>query len=176
MFSNPSEILRQCGISAGSTVGDFGVGEGTYTREAAHLVGPQGIVYAFDIQKNLIARLLRDVAREKSSVIHPLWVDLEVPKGTKLSDGALDLAIVANILFQVEEKDTFIREVFRVLRQGGRALIVDWKESFGNTGPHADHVVNEATAREHFVKAGFVFDKSVEAGAHHYGLIFRKPL
>ncbi len=176
MFSNPSEILRQCGISAGSTVGDFGVGDGVYTREAAHLVGPQGIIYAFDIQKDLIAKLLRDVKREKTSVIHPLWVDLEADRGTMLTDGALDLAIVSNILFQVEHKDVFLHEVSRVLRPGGRVLVVDWKESFGNMGPHKDHVVDETRARALLAEASLVFDRSIDAGAHHYGLIFRKPL
>ncbi len=176
MFSDPKDILRQCGISPGSTVGDFGTGAGSYAHEAATYVGPHGVVYAFDVQKDLVTRLAHEVEGKKENVIHPLWVDLEHPKGTGIKEGVLDVAIVTNILFQIENKDTFIKEIARVLRPGGRALIVDWKESFGHMGPHPDQVIKEGRARELFTDAGLTFDKILDAGAHHYGLLFRKPL
>jgi SAM-dependent methyltransferase len=174
MFSDPNNILRQCGVSPGSIVGDFGSGAGTYAHEAAALVGPQGVVYAFDIQKDLVARLTREIQAKKENVIHPLWVDLEHPKGTGLSAGTLDLGIAANVLFQVEDKNAFIKEIVRVLRPGGRLLLIDWKESFGHMGPHPDHVVRESDAQKTGSDAGLVLDKTIDAGAHHYGLIFRK--
>ena len=176
MFSDPTNVLRQCGVSQGATVGDFGSGTGAYAHEAAALVGPSGIVYAFDVQKHLVARLAAEVEKKKDNVIHPLWVDLEHPKGTGLSANVLDLAIVANVLFQIDDKDAFIKEVVRVLRPGGRLLLIDWKESFRHMGPHPDQVVHEGSARGMLEGAGLAFDKAIDAGAHHYGSIFRKPL
>jgi predicted methyltransferase len=174
MFSNPNDIIRQCGVSAGSVVGDFGVGEGAYARVLSAHVGPGGAVYAFDVQKDLVSRLSREVEGVKDNVIHPLWVDLEMSRGTTLADGVLDLALSANVLFQVDDKDAFMREIARVLRPGGRLLVVDWKESFGNTGPHKDHVVSEARVKELAHDNGLSFDTTIEAGDHHYGLVFRK--
>src|SRR5687768_1088187 len=110
MFSNPTEILRQCGVSSGSVVGDFGVGEGSYARAAAAAVGMQGAVYAFDVQKSLVERLAKGIAHDAQSVIHPLWADLELPRSTTLADDTLDLAIIANVLFQVDHKEGFIAE------------------------------------------------------------------
>ncbi len=176
MFSDPNNILRQCGVSPGSVVGDFGSGSGSYAHEAAALVGPQGVVYAFDIQKDLVTRLAREVEGKKDNIIHPLWVDLEHHKGTGLAAGVLDLGIAANVIFQIVDKDIFIKEIARVLRPGGRLLVIDWKESFGHMGPHPDHVVRESDARRILTDAGLVFDKTIDAGAHHYGLLFRKPL
>ncbi|HXK40339.1 MAG TPA: class I SAM-dependent methyltransferase, partial [Candidatus Paceibacterota bacterium] len=132
MFSNPTDIIRQCGVSAGSVVGDFGVGEGAYARVLSAHVGPGGVVYAFDVQKDLISRLSREVEGVKDNVIHPVWVDLEMPRGTTLSDGVLDLALSANVLFQVDDKDAFVREIARVLRPGGYAVHAS---SFGSATP-----------------------------------------
>lgn len=176
MFSDPHNILRQCGVSLGSVVGDFGTGSGAYARALAALVGEKGTVYAFDVQKELITALGKEIAGSKEQVIHPLWVDLEAPRGSMLGDATLDLAVVANLLFQIEHKEGFMREVTRVLRPGGRLLLIDWKESFGNIGPHKDHVVSEARAKELARDAGLSLDRSIEAGAHHYGFTFRKPL
>lgn len=174
MFSNPKDILRQCGISEGSVVADFGTGEGAYAREAAARVAPHGVVYAFDVQKGLIDRLAAYIAREKQTVIRPLWADLEHPGGTGLADSTLDLAIVANLLFQIESKPAFARELLRVLRPGGRVLVIDWEEASG-LGPHPGHIITLPAARKLLTNAGFMLDKTVEAGDHHYGLIVRKP-
>jgi ubiquinone/menaquinone biosynthesis C-methylase UbiE len=174
MFSNPADILRQCGISVGSVVGDFGTGSGVYAHEAAKFVGTNGVVYAFDVQKHLIARLIKDIEHLKNKVIHPLWIDLEHEKGTGLNDDVLDLAICANVLFQIEKKESFIKEVARVIRPGGRVLVVDWKESFGHLGPHPESVVPAREAQQLLNIAGLEFDKTIAAGAHHYGFLFRK--
>jgi ubiquinone/menaquinone biosynthesis C-methylase UbiE len=175
VFSNPKDILQQCGISQGAVVGDFGTGTGAYAHEAASLVGARGVVYAFDVQKDHVQRLSR-TEHNREGVIRPLWVDLEMPRGTGLADTVLDLAIVANTLFQIEDKKGFIAETFRVVRPGGRLLLIDWEESFGGMGPHVDRVINADVARAFVEASGWVFDKTIEAGSHHYGYVFRKPL
>ena len=175
-FSNPADIVRQCGVSQGMAVGDFGTGAGQYAHLIAAAVAPHGTVYAFDIQKDLLKRLEGELSAEEAKNVHPLWVDLEDTAGTGLRAGALDLAFIINILFQIENKEAFVREVLRTLRPGGRALIVDWKESYGHVGPHPDHVISEQDAQKLFTDGGFDLDRSLDAGAHHYGFLFRKPL
>ncbi|MEK7578928.1 MAG: methyltransferase domain-containing protein [Patescibacteria group bacterium] len=174
MFSNPEKILKEFQIGEGTHVGDFGVGVGSYALAAAEAVGETGSVYAFDIQKDMVTRLVKTARDEKITNLHVVWADLEEPRGTKLADTSLDAVIVANLLFQIEAKDVLIGEVIRVLKPNGRVLIVDWKESFGHTGPHPDAIVPEKVARPLFEGAGFVFERSVAAGEHHYGLVFRK--
>ena len=53
-YRNPAETLGLFGITAGMTVLDLGCGAGTFTEEAARMVGEAGYVHAVDIQAPLI--------------------------------------------------------------------------------------------------------------------------
>lgn len=174
MFSNPGQILDAFGISPGMVVGDFGTGDGAYARELARRVGRDGIVYAFDVQKQMIDKLVAYVEHERTTTIRPIWCDLELPHGTTLGDRSLDVAVIANIFFQIEHKEAFLAEVARTLRPNARVLVVDWSESYGHMGPHPDHVVSHDDMKGFARGAGLVFDKTIDAGEHHYGLVFRK--
>lgn len=132
MFSNPRAILDVFCINVGMTVADFGAGDGAYAKELVKRVGSDGVVYAFDVQKAYIERLAAYVRDAKAHMLKPQWVDLELAGGTQLAPASLDAALVANILFQIENKEIFMAEVARVLRPNGRVLIVDWSESFNN--------------------------------------------
>jgi predicted methyltransferase len=64
----------------------------------------------------------------------------------------------------------------RVLRPGGTLFVIDWEDAFGGIGPSADMVFNKDKAKEVFSQAGFVLEREVATGSHHYGIIFSKPL
>jgi hypothetical protein len=65
-------------------------------------------------------------------------------------------------------------EIKRILKPGGRVLFVDWASSFGGIGPQSQHVFDEDMAKKLFEKHGFKEDRTIGAGAQHYGIIFRK--
>jgi ubiquinone/menaquinone biosynthesis C-methylase UbiE len=97
--------------------------------------------------------------------------DVEKKGGTSLRDGIVDAVIASNILFQVKDKDNFVLEIKRILKPGGKILLVDWSES---PVVKKAHIVPKAKAREMFEKKGIVFDRDINAGEHHYGMIFIK--
>lgn len=175
-FSNPEKNINQLGVVEGSVVVDFGAGSGHYTIAAAKKAGTDGTVYAIDIQNDLLTRL-KDHARTEGvpGIVKTYRGDLEHIGGSQLRDSMADRVIVANILFQVDDKETLLRECFRVLKPKGKALIVDWQDSFGGLGPAGDHVVSESVARDLATKVGFEVLENISAGAHHYGFVVRKP-
>jgi ubiquinone/menaquinone biosynthesis C-methylase UbiE len=79
--------------------------------------------------------------------------------------------IASNIIFQVEDKEKFIEEVKRILKQNGRVLLIDWSESAIMQGTN---IVSKDKARIMFEKKGFAFDREINAGDYHYGMILRK--
>lgn len=175
MFAHPEKIIEQFQLGEGMHVADLGVGSGVYTFAAARQVGEHGLVYACDLQKEFVQKVHKEALHAGLSNVRTLWVDLEEERGTTLADGAVHAAIVTNILFQIEHKERFLKEVFRIVRDGGKVLIVDWSDSHGGVGPHTAHVLKRHTAQALAEGAGFVFEKDVDAGSHHYGMIFRKP-
>ena len=88
----------------------------------------------------------------------------------------LDFVIAANVLFSAIDKEALAKEVRRVLKRTGCALVIDWSGSFGGLGPAEAHVVSEKNARALFEGAGFVFVEKVPAGAYHWGFVVRKKV
>lgn len=173
-FSEPDNIVAQLGIPKGVQVADIGAGTGFYSFAAAQAVGPSGKVFALDVQKDLLERLKTEATQRGLGNITTVWVDAEKSNGTRLRDASIHTAIVANVLFQIEDKEGFIQEVKRILAPDGMILVVDWAESFGGVGPHSDQVFNKEAAEQLFTSHGFKVTKTIEAGEHHYGLVFQK--
>src|SRR5918992_1541580 len=62
-WQRPDEIMDALGIAEGSTVADLGAGGGWFTMRLAVRVGPNGKVYAEDVQPQMIEAIRRRVAR-----------------------------------------------------------------------------------------------------------------
>lgn len=155
-------------------VGDFGAGSGHYTRALAGAVGVSGRVYAVDVQEDVLKHLVLHIPEHYRSVVETVWGNIEKPGGTKLRDASLDAVVLANVLFQVEHPAGLLAEVARVLKPGGKVLVVDWTGSHGGMGPDPKHVKTEQAAEAMFLDAGYTKVKSFHAGSHHYGVIFTK--
>ena len=174
MFSDPQKNLEQFGLAKGARVADLGSGAGHYALAAARIVGGDGRVFAVDVLKDLLQKIKNEAVRSHLINVETLWGDVERLGGTRLPDASVDAALVCNTLFQLEEKKDFPSEVKRILKPGGRVLVVDWRESFGGMGPQPEHVVAAQAARSLFENAGFSLEKEISAGAHHYGFIFKR--
>jgi len=174
MFSDPIKNVEQCNIQAGMEIADFGSGSGHYSIAAARALISTGRVYAIDIQQELLTKLKNTATHEGLYNIEVIWGDIEKLGGTKLKDNSINLVFLSNILFQVENKDMVIKEVKRVLQSGGRVMVVDWTDSFGGLGPKPEVVFRKDMAISTFEKNGFHLDREILAGAHHYGLIYKK--
>ncbi|MFH0755414.1 MAG: methyltransferase domain-containing protein [bacterium] len=175
MFSDPKKNIEQFVLGKGDYVADFGAGSGFYSFFAAEAVGERGKIYAIDVQKDLLEKLKNEAKNVRHlNNIEIIWADLEHLGGTRLKENSLDAIIVANIFFQLKEKDNACLEIKRILKSGGRALLIDWADSFGGLGPQFKDVFTEEQAKELFLKHNFKEDRIINAGANHYGIIFRK--
>lgn len=92
-----------------------------------------------------------------------------------LRDHSMDAVILANVLFQIEDKSALMTEVRRILKPGGKLLVVDWSGPYGGMGPTASHVVPEHAAEALCIQAGLHKEQSFRAGPHHYGIVFIQP-
>ncbi len=174
-FSDPKEVVLQMGLRQGMKVGDFGAGSGHYSRAAAAIVAPSGRVYAIDVQEDVLKHLKLNTHERHRSSIETVWGDIERVGGTHLKDASLDAAIVANVLFQLDDRAGLLAELSRTLKPGGRLLVVDWAGSYGGMGPAPERVVSEHEVEAFFIEGGFHKEKSLRAGPHHYGIVFTRP-
>ncbi len=161
-------------ISIGMTVADLGSGIGTWTIPLGRLVGPSGRVYAVEIQKDLLETIAAEAQKLDLTNISYIWGDIETRGGTKISDGTVDVVVVANVLFQSAAAYSVALEIKRILKLTGKVLVVEWKDSFSGIGPTPEMVVTPEALAKIFTEAGFLVVKDISVGDYHYGMILRK--
>ena len=173
MFINPDNIVNSLPIHPGMVVADIGAGSGAFSIPFAKAVGSSGKVYSIDVQRELLSRIQSDAQSIGLRNISILWGNAEQHNGTHLKDKGVDVVLVSNVLFQIEHKENFAKEIFRVLKKTGFVVLIDWTESFGNLGPKQDHVISESKAKELFESCGLIYSQRIHTGSHHYGIIFK---
>ena len=173
-FANPNKNAAQMGVTPGMKIADFGAGSGAYTLALASLVGLGGKVYAVEVQQDLLKRIKNLAEKEGHKNVDVIWGDFERPNGSKLAEGCIDIVVISNTLFQLDDKRGALLEAHRTLRQEGTLVIIDWSESFKGMGPQPNDVVTKETAKRLCTDAGFMLSREFDAGSHHYGMIFKK--
>lgn len=170
MFTDPVKNLKALGLRENAIVADLGAGTGFYSVAAGHIVR-SGKVYAVEIVKDFLETIKNKVKDAHLRNVEILWGNIEKLGGTKIKDSIVDAVIASNVLFQLEDKKHFILEVKRILKPGGKALLIDWSES---PVVGANAVVPKDKAREMFETQGFALERDIDAGSHHYGMILVK--
>ena len=180
MFVNPEEIIKNFEIRPGMVVADFGCGSGRYVLAIAKKmkgfdlpVGQAGVVYAIDIQKNLLESIKLNAEKEHlADIVDIIWADIEAKDGVRLATATIDLIVASNILFQISDKESLVKEIHRVLKDGGRVAIIDW--SVAGMGIAPKSLIAKKEAERIFIENGFLRAREFPAGDNHYGIIFKK--
>ena len=180
-FINPEKILLQIGLKEGITVADFGCGHGYFTLPAGKIIGGEGKVYAVDVLAECLEAIHSRAKLEGVINILTMRGNLETPGGSGIKDGVVDLALLHNVLFQSRKKADILKEADRVLKSGGSLVVIDWLPALDTTGgssafgPQDGWRLSAEEAKKITQEEGFSFDRSLDAGEYHYGLIFIKP-
>lgn len=172
-FAHPTHNVSVFGIQPGMRVADFGAGSGAYALALARTLNGGGMVYAVDVQKDLLRRIKNESEKQGFRNVEVVWADLEMPGASKIADHLLDAVLISNLLFQLADKKPPFTEARRILKPAGKLIVIDWSESFGGLGPLDEDVVEKETVVELAAGSNFELWKEFSAGAHHYGLIFK---
>jgi len=173
---DPFRLLEEAGVRSGMKVADFGCGTvGHYVFPAAKMVGPEGRVYAVDILKSVLGAITSRVKMESANNVETVWGDLERPQGIKLADNLLDIGFLVNNLSGTTQRDVMIKECARMVKHGGKLLVVDWKPTGLSFAPNPALKLSAEEAQKLAEAAGLVLEKTLVPGKYHYGLLLRKP-
>ena len=133
-WQKPDQIMDALGIADGSKVADIGPGAGWFTIQLARRVGPNGHVYAEDVQRPMLEAIRRRVSREGLQNVEPR---LGTETDPNLPPGQLDAALMVDVYPEIEivERVTFLRNLSRALKPNGRIGVVNYKPGQGGPGP-----------------------------------------
>ena len=149
-WQKPDQIMDSLHIAEGSRVADIGAGAGWFTIRLARRVGPNGVVYAQDVERLMIEAIRRRVHREGFSNVQ---TKLGSGSDPNLPPATLDAALLGDVYQEVEIADrvTLLQNIAKALKPKGLIGIVNWKPGRGGPGPTEDVRVSresvEADAR-----------------------------
>jgi SAM-dependent methyltransferase len=131
-WQKPDQVMDSLQIAEGSLVADLGAGGGWFTIRLARRVGPNGLVYAEDIQRLMIEAIQRRVQREGLSNVRTVLGAKDDPR---LPPAALDAVLIVDAFHEMEEPVALLRNVARALKPNGLIGIIDYTQGQGGPGP-----------------------------------------
>ena len=169
IWQNPEEILETLRIKPDIVAADLGCGSGFFTIPLSKEVKK---VYAIDVQKKMLEFLQEKIRRLRIRNIEPL---LSTGSKIPLEDDSVDLLMSMNTLHEFDDKKRMAKQIRRVLKQGGVAVIADFKKKNRGFGPPLAIRLSKQQAINLFEQSGFTILQTKEL-KYHYVLTFVKNL
>jgi ubiquinone/menaquinone biosynthesis C-methylase UbiE len=167
-WQDPGRILPGAGLGPGMVFVDMGCGDGYFTFPAAQIVGPQGKVYAADIDPDAIGRLRERAAREGWTTIS---AEAKPAEEAVACEGCADIVFFGINLHDFADPVKVLRNAKTMLRPGGRLVDLDWKDQPMEMGPPLSKRFSVEKARGMIGKEGFRILSVQDCGPYHYIVI-----
>ena len=113
---NPRQHLKKIPLKEGMVVVDYGCGPGRYTLPVAQLVGPEGKVFAVDIQPLAIKTVKEKAAKQGLTNVESILID---SYDTGVQGSSIDLVLLVDTFHQIEDHDGLLHEIHRLLKPDG---------------------------------------------------------
>ena len=168
-------ILSKANVAEKMKVADLGCGtSGHFVFSTAKIIGKKGIVYAVDILKTVLETIAKRARIENYDNVKTVWSNLEIFGATKIESASIDVSLLINTLYQSHKRAEIMREAARLTKNGGKLVIVEWKNIAIPFGPLIEDRVDKNLMIITANKLGMRLEEEFEAGQYHYGLIFIK--
>jgi len=123
LWQKPDQVIEALGPIEGLSVADIGCGEGYFTQRLAGDVGPAGIVYASDIQKEVLDQMVQNLAPDIAGRVIPILgseTGLGIPE-------PVDLVFLVQVLGEVPNQRRFLKQVMKIMKPSSRLILIDSK-------------------------------------------------
>jgi ubiquinone/menaquinone biosynthesis C-methylase UbiE len=159
------------GIGEASVVADLGAGSGWFTVRLARRVGPNGMVYAEDVQRPMIQAIKIRVDRlgvKNVTTVLGTQSDPRLPV-------TVDAVLIVDAYHEMEQAVALLRNLATKLKSTGRIGIIDFTKDGGGPGPAIEGRVDSETVIRDAQQAGLVLRSRETFLKYEYMLVFEKP-
>ena len=163
--------MDELGIGEASVVADIGAGGGWFTIRLARRVGPNGKVYAEDIQPEMIESIRRRIERE--GMQERVVTVPGTPTDPKLP-GPVDAALIVEAYNEMEAPVVLLRNVARALKPDGRLGIIEHTKNGGGPGPALEERVDPERIIRDAATAGLRLHSRPNFLRYQYMLVFKR--
>jgi ubiquinone/menaquinone biosynthesis C-methylase UbiE len=145
-------LIEALDLRPGQTICDMGCGNGFYTLELARRVGPTGLVYAVDIQPEMLRMLADSAGREGLANVRPV---LGTAIDPRLPRAAIDLCLCVDVYHEFSHPDDMLARIRESLAEGGRLALVEFRGEDPAVPIKPLHKMTKAQIRHELEPAGF---------------------
>lgn len=116
LFRSPADLLKKAPLKEGMVVVDYACGPGRYTIPAAEIIGPEGKVYAIDIQPLAIEAVKKKAVKKSIMNVTPVLVD---SFNTGIPGSSADIVLLIDAIFPIKDRISLLNEIHRILKPAG---------------------------------------------------------
>ncbi|MBS1791474.1 MAG: class I SAM-dependent methyltransferase [Acidobacteria bacterium] len=121
-----ARVIETLKIKPGERVADIGSGSGLFTRPLAKQLGAKGIVYAVDIDPELLKHVEKTAAEQHLMNIKPILAAEDDPKLPE----KVDLIVIIDTLHHIANQPTYLKGLKKYLKAGGRIALIDFSKTW----------------------------------------------
>ena len=165
-------LLPELALKPGMVVADIGAGTGYIARRMAALVGPTGVVYAVDVQPEMIRMLQSLAAKAGLAQVKPV---LGAVDDVRLPAASIDLAIMVDVYHELEFPREVLASIVRALKPGGRVVFVEYRAEDPRVPIKPLHKMSEAQVRREAGVAALIWERTASGLPWQHAIVFRKP-
>ena len=169
---DPDHAIDVLKITKGSTVADIGAGSGYMTVKLAKKVGPDGKVFANDIQPGMLELLTRRLQKSKITNVSTVLGTQDDPR---LPLDAIDLILMVDVYHELSQPQLMLRHIKASLKPTGRLVLLEYRKEDPNIPIKPEHKMSVAEAKLEVEAEGFKLTKTNEDLPRQHILIFSKP-
>lgn len=166
-----SLVLPALKLGPGQRVADVGAGSGHFSWRMAQRVGSTGIVYANDIQPEMLAILSTNVAAQGVTNVVPVLGTITDPR---LPTNALDLVLMVDVYHEFDHPYEMMQGIVRALRPGGRVVFVEYRGEEKWVPIKPLHKMTEAQVKAEMALHPLEWVETLKVLPRQHILVFRK--
>jgi SAM-dependent methyltransferase len=167
----PEKAISLLAIKEGMTIADVGAGSGYFTVRMARLVGPSGIVFANDLQQEMLDRLAARVRAEHLDNVRPVRGGEADPN---LPASCCDLILLVDVYHEFSQPQAMLRRMREALKDDGRLVLLEYRKEDPAIPIRPEHKMSVAEAKLEVEAEGFRLDRVLEDLPRQHILIFKK--
>lgn len=166
----PAAMLDALGVVEGSTVVDFGCGNGFHSLRLAERVGPEGSVLGVDIQPEMLRMLQYRAKQAGVDTVEPV---LSTALETGLTPASVDLVLMVDVYHELDRPELVLDQVRQSLRAGGRLALVEFRAEDEDVPIKPEHKMSAAQILREMEANGFALEARDDSLPWQHLMVFR---
>jgi len=167
----PDLLLEALKLKPGDRVADIGAGTGYYSWRMANLVGDKGLVYAVDIQQEMLDLLARKMAERKITNVKGVLGTITDPK---LPAHSVDLVLMVDVYHEFDHPFEMTQAICQALKPGGRVVFVEFRAEDPKVPIKEVHKMSEAQVRKEMSVQPLEWVETIATLPWQHVIVFRK--